>query len=72
MPLPIFLAIAAGLAAPAVHKRATTHAVDFKTKKKVKKPVKVGFKTKDGRAVAFKARKEVTEEKKVHFRAKNK
>jgi hypothetical protein len=71
MPLPILLAIAAGLAAPSAKKLATTHRVEFKAKKKVSKPVAVGFKTKDGKKVAFRAKKSVTETVPVKFRAKN-
>ena len=68
MPLLLLGALIAG---PKIKKLATTHPVSFKKKKKVRKPVKVGFKTKSGEAVSFSARKTVTEEVPVRFRASN-
>jgi hypothetical protein len=71
MPLPILIGLA-GLAAPTIHKLATTRRVSFTAKKKVKKPAKVGFTTKEGRKVSFRARKSVTQKVPVTFRAKRK
>lgn len=71
MPAPVLLAIAS-LVYPTVRKLATTHRVSFKAKKKVSKPVEVGFTTKAGRKVSFPARKSVTKSVPIQFRAKNK
>ena len=46
------------------------HRVTFKATKKVKKPVKVHFKTKEGEVVDFKAKKPVKKRVKVSFLAK--
>ena len=46
------------------------HRVTFKATKKVKKPTKVKFKTKDGEVVSFKAKKPVKKRVKVSFLAK--
>jgi len=44
--------------------------IEFKADKKVSKPVKVEFYTKDGEKVSFKGHKEVTKPVKVEFYAK--
>ena len=50
---------------------AKKHQVKFKAHKKVKTPVKVKFKTKDGE-VEFKAKKPVEKLVQVKFKARNK
>ena len=45
--------------------------IEFTADKKVSKPVKVEFYTKDGDKVSFKGHKEVTKPVKVEFYAKN-
>ena len=44
--------------------------IEFTAEKKVSKPVKVEFYTKDGEKVSFKGHKEVTKPVKVEFYAK--
>ena len=47
------------------------HEVSFKAKKKVSVPVKVGFKTSDGKKITFPAHKTVKKPVRVRFRAKD-
>ena len=47
------------------------HTVKFEANKKVSVPVKVGFKTGDGKKVSFPAHKTVKREVTVKFRAKD-
>ena len=48
------------------------HRVAFVAEKKVKEPVKIAFKTKEGKKISFVAEKKVKGPVKVKFMAKNK
>jgi hypothetical protein len=72
MVAPVLIAAGSALAAALLGKKSKTRQVRFKAKKKVSVPVKVGFKTGDGKKVAFKARKTVKKKVPVSFRAKRK
>lgn len=48
------------------------HHVSFIAEKKVKEPVIVDFKTKNGKEITFPAHKKILEPVKVNFMAKNK
>lgn len=47
------------------------HHVSFEAHKKVKEPIVVDFRTKDGKEVIFPAHKKVIEEVEVDFMARN-
>lgn len=70
MVAPVLLAAGSALAAALLGTKSKTRKVRFTAKKKVSVPVKVGFKTSDGKKVAFKAHKAVKKKVPVSFRAK--
>ena len=72
MAAPVLIAAGAALAAALLGKKSTTRRVRFTAKKPVKVPVKVGFKTSDGKKVKFDAHKTVKKKVPVSFRAKRK
>ena len=72
MVAPVLIAVRSALAAALLGKKSKTRHVRFKAKKKVSVPVKVGFKTGEGKKVAFKAHKTVKKKVPVSFRAKRK